>query len=72
MAIQIFRQYPVINGFVQLPPNRVEDKTKYVVGNRDLVGTSLTSVEGFSDPADWRDVVIHKNAEFVEILAYTV
>jgi hypothetical protein len=72
MAIQIFRQYPVINGFVQLPPNMVEDRTKYVVGNRDLVGTSLTNVEGFSDPADWRDVVIPKNAEFVEILAYTV
>lgn len=65
MAIQIFRQYPVINGFVQLPPNRVEDKTKYVVGNRkkNLFGTSLSNIKGFGgNGAGWNIVT---NEEFV-------
>jgi hypothetical protein len=65
MAIQIFRQYPIINGFVQLPPNRVEDKTKYVVGNRkrNPFGTSLSSIKGFGgNGAGWNIVT---NAAFV-------
>ena len=27
--IQIYRDFPIINGFVQVPPNRESDKTKF-------------------------------------------
>jgi len=39
-TIKVYRQFPIINGFVQLPNNREADKTKH------SVETVLSAVSG--------------------------
>ena len=45
--IKIFRQYPIINGFLQLPNNLESEKSKYILaGDGKLnppTGTSITA-----------------------------
>jgi len=69
MAIRIFRQYPIINGFVQVPPNSEENRTKYIVGSSNLYGTTLTNI-GTIDNTLTKEVTIPKNAKYLEFLAY--
>lgn len=71
--IKIYRQYPVINGFLQVPPNLEPDRTKYIVGNHvnDPVGT-LYDVSGISDQNSIKVVTIKRNTEYLEFLATTI
>ena len=41
-TIQIYRDFPIINGYVQLQPNRESDKTRYSV---DSVLAAVTDSE---------------------------
>lgn len=70
--IKIYRQYPVINGFLQVPPNNPADKTKYIVGNRrrNPVGLSLASLKGFNgNGTGWNKV---QSGAFAPVVASDV
>jgi hypothetical protein len=71
--IKIYRQYPVINGFLQVPPNLESDRTKYIVGNQvnDPVGTLYDSSD-ISDQNSIKVVTIKRNTEYLEFLAATI
>jgi len=52
-SISIVRQFPVINGFVQLPPNRESDRAKYPISGvlSDVLGVGIDgSSEAFLSP----------------------
>lgn len=73
--IKIYRQYPVINGFLQVPPNLESDKTRYIVGNQvnNPAGTVLAdSSYGSPDVGSIKDVVIKHNVEYLEFLTTTI
>lgn len=66
--INIFRQYPVVNGFIQVPPNKESEKTKYIVGNQLENPTGSSIVFSSLDSNQTKYVVIRKNTEYLEVL----
>lgn len=71
--IKIFRQYPVINGFLQVPPNKESERTKYIVGNHinDPVGTVFTATASI-DASLTKVVTIKNNTEHLEFVVSQV
>ena len=70
--IKIYRQYPIINGFVQVPPNLEANKTKYVVGNHLHNPVGIEYDAPSIDLNSIKDVKIRHNSEYLEFLAVTV
>jgi hypothetical protein len=70
--INIFRQYPVVNGFIQVPPNRESERTKYIVGNQleNPVGSSIAFDS--LDSNQTKFVTIRKNTQYLEVLTSRV
>jgi hypothetical protein len=66
--INIFRQYPVVNGFIQVPPNKESEKTKYIVGNQLENPTGSSIAFDSLDSNQTKYVVVRKNTEYLEVL----
>lgn len=70
--IKIFRQYPVINGFMRVPQNLDNEKTKYIPGNHvnNPVGLSLVGLKGFNGNGEGWNIV--QNGAFAPVVVNDV